>query len=112
MTENDDIPDFSTRPNPHEIVKDDGPHSVLIRLHQRDWNVIKTLLKRDGLSFQKFVSLCSGAYLDGDMNIVKCIRTYRTIDKIPLNQVSKGVFSNRERADIYAELERAEKEGK
>ena len=104
-----DLPEFSTKPNERDIVKDDK-HSVLVRLHTRDWSMIKLMLKRDDLSFQHFISLVSRAYMDGDPDIIKTMRRYRTLELIPEDKVSRGVFSNRERAEIYAELERKEDE--
>jgi lambda repressor-like predicted transcriptional regulator len=102
----DNVPEFSTKPNERDVVKEDGPHAVLVRLHQNDWNMIKLMLRRDGLSFQRFVALLARAYMDGDPDIIKCIRRYRTLELIPEGEVSRGVFSNRERAEIYAELEK------
>lgn len=102
----DELPDFSTKPKDRDIVKEDGPHAVLVRVHQADWNILKVMLKRDELSFQKFVAHCARAYLDGDPDIVRAVRRYRTLDVMPHGEVSKGVFSNRERAEIFAELEK------
>jgi hypothetical protein len=99
-------PEFSTKPP--KVNRDIGPHSVLVRLHQSDWEMLQVMLKRDGLSFQKFASYCARAYMDGDPNIIKCIRTYRSLDLVPRDQVEKGVFSNRERLQIYEELEKSQ----
>lgn len=107
----DNIPEFSTKPPASDVIIKDGPHAVLVRLHQSDWNMIRLMLRRDGLSFQRFVSLVSRAYMEGDVDIIKCVRRYRTLELIPEGEkTAKGVvWSNRERANIYAELE---KEGK
>lgn len=106
-------PEFSTRPPEDYARKDKStPHGIMVRLHQNDWELLSLMLRRDGLSFQKFVSLVSKAYLDADPNLIKSIRTYRELELIPKDQREKGVFSNRERQAIYAELEKQQKESK
>lgn len=101
----DELPDFSTKPKEVDIIKEKGPHTVLVRVHQSNWNTLKLMLKRDELSFQGFVTYCAQAYLDGDPDIIRAVRRYRTKELIPESE-SKGVFSNRERAEIFAELEK------
>jgi hypothetical protein len=84
----------------------------MVRIHQNDWEVLRVMLKRDGLSFQKFVYLCSRGYLDADPALLKSIRTYRELELVPKDQRDKAVFSNRERMQIFAELEEQEKGSK
>lgn len=105
-------PEFSTKP-PEDIVRRDksNPHGIMVRLHQNDWEMLRVMLRRDGLSFQKFVNFCSRAYMDADPAIIKCLRTYRELELVPKDQRARGVFSNRERAEIYAQLEKEKKEG-
>ena len=104
--EETDLPEFSTKPSEERArVDKKAPHTVLVRLHQNDWEMLRLLLRRDGMSFQKFVSLCSRAYLEADPAIIKSIRTYRELELVPQDQRDKAVFSNRERMQIYAELE-------
>ena len=114
MTDETIPPEFSTKPVETDRIKKDksDPHGIMVRLHQNDWDLLKVMLKRDGLSFQKFISLVSKGYLEADPNIIKCLRTYRSLELVPQDQVARGVFSNRERQQIYAELEAAEKESK
>jgi len=81
----------------------------MVRLHQNDWELLRVMLRRDGLSFQKFVSLCSKAYLEADPNLIKSLRTYREYERVPKDQRERGVFSNRERMEIYNELEKESK---
>jgi len=106
----DELPEFSTKPDEFELVQEPERHEILVRLHQNDWNMLKLMLKRDELSFQKFVSMCSRSYLDADPDLLRCIKRYRTLAMIPEHEQRKGVFSNRERAEIYAELEKESKE--
>ena len=104
-------PEFSTRPPEDHTRKPKGdPHGIMVRLHQNDWELLRVMLRRDGLSFQKFISLCSKAYLEADPHLIKTLRTYREYELVPKDQREKGVFSNRERADIYRELEQQENE--
>jgi hypothetical protein len=103
-------PEFSTKPAEDFVRKDPKvPHNIMVRIHQSDWELMRVMLRRDGLSFQKFATLCSKAYLEGDPNIVKSIRTYREYALVPKDQQEKGVFSNRERAEIYNTLEKEDK---
>ena len=104
-------PEFSTKPPEKDrlIKSSSDPHGIMVRLHQNDWDLLKVMLRRDGLSFQKFTSLVSRAYIEADPNIIKCLRTYREFDMLPKEQKAKGVFSNRERAEIYAALEAEQK---
>ncbi len=99
-------PEFSTRP-PEDYTRRDPklPHNIMVRLHQNDWDLLRVMLRRDGLSFQKFVSLVSKAYLEADPHLIKALRTYRELELIPKDSREKGVFSNRERAAIYDALE-------
>ena len=110
MTEETLPPEFSTRPPEEHTRKDPKlPHNIMVRLHQNDWELLRVMLRRDGLSFQKFVSLCSKAYLEADPAIIKSIRTYREYELVPKDQRERGVFSNRERMEIYHELEKESK---
>ena len=105
MSEESLPPEFSTRPDQTTKRKSD-PHGIMVRLHQNDWELLRVMLRRDGLSFQKFISLCSKAYLEADPHLIKTLRTYREYELVPKDQKEKGVFSNRERAEIYAQLEK------
>ena len=106
------LPIFSTKPE--KIFKNTGEayHQLPARITMGDWKMIKVMLRREALTFQKFMSLCVRAFIEGDPNLVRCIKTYRELEMVPADEVNKGVWSNRERADIYAQLEQTETKGK
>ena len=85
---------------------------AIVRIHENDHRVLKVLLKKDKLSFQKLVYYCVRAYLDGDPYLLKMVKNYRELEAVPKDIQDKHVLSHRERADIYKELESAEKESK
>lgn len=89
--------------------KDVNLKQAIVRLHVHDHTMLKAMLKKDKLSFQKFIFLCVRAYLDGDPQLLKCLKTMRELDTVPLDLRDKHVLSHRERSDIYKELETAQK---
>jgi len=85
---------------------------AIVRIHENDHRVLKVLLKKDRLSFQKLVNYCVRAYLDGDPYLLKVVKNYRELEAIPRDVKDKHVLSHRERSSLYDELEAAEKESK
>lgn len=96
-------------PSTKKSYKDTNLKAAIVRLHVHDHKMLKLMLKKDELTFQKFIFLCVRAYLDGDPQLLKCLKTMRELETIPLDIRDKHVLSHRERADIYKELEAEQK---
>lgn len=90
----------------------DHSKQVLARLHEDDHRVLRVMLKRDKLSFQKFVALCVRGYLDADPYMLQFLRIARELDAIPEGVRDKYALSMRERNQLFEEIEQAQKEGK
>jgi hypothetical protein len=88
---------------------DDNSKQMLIRVHKHEHTMLKVLLKKDKLTYQRFAVYCVQAYLDGDPHFLKMLRTYRELDTVPQDVRDKHVLSQRERSAIFDELEREEK---
>lgn len=86
----------------------DPTKQAIVRLHQHDHSLLKVMLKKDKLSFQKLVGFCVRAYLDADPLLLKMIKTYRELEAIPQDVREKHVLSNRERQNILDEIEKGE----
>jgi hypothetical protein len=81
-------------------------HQVPIRIHPDDHKILMNLLKKDDMSYQKFISYCIKGYMDADPHMLKMVKTYREQDLIPRSAQEKHVMSHRERAAILDEIER------
>ena len=90
--------------------KEEVLRQMVIRLHHHDQAMLKVMLKKDELSFQKFALFCVRAYLDGDPHLLKMLKIYRELEAVPQDIRDKHVLSHRERQDIYKELEKAQAE--
>jgi len=97
-----------TIPEDDKVV--DNRKSTIIRLHKHDHTMMKVMLKKDKMSFQKFVFFCVRAFLDGDPDMIRMLKSYREMEKVPRDVQDKHVLSHRERTDIFRELEAAQKE--
>jgi len=89
--------------------KDVNTKQVLARIHPHDYTMLRVMLKKDKMSFQKFALFCVRAYLDGDPFIIKMLKNYRELESVPQDIQDKHVLSHRERQDIYKELETAQR---
>lgn len=100
--------DLSTIP-PEQRREEEPMQQCLVRVHKHDHQVLKALLKKDRLSFQKFVGYCVRGYLDADPYMLKFLKLSRQMDAIPADVRDKHILSHRERTQIYDELEELEK---
>lgn len=92
---------------PEGTAKEKDPaKQAIVRLHPNDHQVLKVVLKKDKMSFQKFVNYCVRGYLDADPNMLKFIKLARETDAIPRDIQDKHVLSQRERASILDEIEK------
>jgi hypothetical protein len=83
--------------------------SVICRIHPNDHPVLKVLLKKDRLTFQKFFEYVFRGYLDADPWLIKFLQTARELDEIPADVQNKHCLSHRERNSIYEALEQSER---
>lgn len=98
---------LSTIPEELKSEKQKDPAKMaIVRLHPNDHKVLKVVLKKDKLSFQKFVNFCVRGYLDADPNMLKMIKIMREEEAIPRDVKDKHVLSQRERANILDEIEK------
>jgi len=97
-----------TIPEDDKVV--DARKSAIIRIHKHDHTMLKIMLKKDRMSFQKFVLFCVRAFLDGDPDMIRMLKSYREMEKVPRDVQDKHMLSHRERTDIFRELEAAQKE--
>ena len=102
---------LSTIPDELVGLRKEPLKQAIVRIHENDHAVLKLMLKKDRMSFQKFVNLCVRGYLDGDPQFLRALKTFREQEAIPKDIKDKHVLSHRERADIYKELEASEKAG-
>lgn len=101
--------DFSTKPSVNiKNINSQKLHQIPIRIHPRDYELLKVMLKKDELSFQKFINFCVRGYMRGDPTMLKAIKMERELDLFPAEVKEKHVLSHRERAEIYNELEKGE----
>jgi hypothetical protein len=89
----------------------DQTKQAIVRLHKHDHVSMKVMLKKDKMSFQKFVAFCVRAYLDGDPQMLKMIKSYRELESVPRDFQEKHVLSSRERASILDEIEKGAASG-
>lgn len=65
------------------------------------------MLREEGLSLQKFISLCVGAYVRSDPRMRGLIEAYRRDQLVSERERDTGeVFSDKERAAILRDIER------
>lgn len=100
------IPRGFDKPKEKELLK-----QIPVRLHIHDHTMLMAMLKKDRMSLQKFISICVRAYLDGDPMMLKCVKNYRELEVVPREIKERHVLSHRERAHIFDELEKLQKEG-
>lgn len=110
MSENIDdrlstIPDNLKTPEKKDLIK-----QIPVRVHLHDHTMLTAMLKKDQMPLQKFIHYCITAYLDGDPMFLKTIKNYRELDTVPHHVKEKHILSHRERANIFDELERSQKE--
>jgi arsenate reductase-like glutaredoxin family protein len=86
----------------------DPTKQAIVRLHQHDHALLKVVLKKDKMSFQKLVGFCVRAYLDADPLLLKMLKTYRELEAVPKDVREKHVLSNRERQNILDQIEKGE----
>jgi hypothetical protein len=72
--------------------------------------LLKGLLRQDQLSFQTFVRLFIGGYLNAQATVIRALRELREENTVPQGVREKHVLSFRERASIFDAIE-AEQEG-
>lgn len=85
------------------------PISVIARMHPRDHPIIKRILKKDRLTFQKFFDYCLGGYMSADPYFLRFLKFARQADAVPTEMRDNHVLSFRERSSIFDEIEREEK---
>lgn len=76
-----------------------------IKLHPDDQRVLKKLLVDDDLSFQAFMEACVQAYLRGDPNMLKVVKDFRMLRRIPKEKLAEYLMSHRERERLLKEME-------
>lgn len=83
-----------------------------IRLHIHDHAMLMSLLKRDGMSLQKFMSYCVRGYLEAHPQMLKMLKDLRELDMVPKDVREKHMFSMRERMSLFDEIEKTGKDEK
>lgn len=115
MHESELIDELPERESTRPPTRPKGPEPIKqtpLRIHINDHRILVDLLKRDGMSIQKFMGYCVRAYIDAHPSMLKVIRDLRELDLVPKDIREKHVLSMRERMHIFDEIERSEKEEK
>jgi hypothetical protein len=76
-----------------------------IKLHPDDKRVLQKILIDDDLTFQAFMEACVQSYLRGDPNILKVVKDYKLISRLPKEKLAEYLLSHREREKLLRELE-------
>lgn len=100
--------DLSTIP---EVLRDLKPVKMtthFCRMHPDDSTVMKALLRKDRISWQKFFTYCAQGFMDADPYFLKFLKMARERDLVPQRLGKQHVLSNRARSQIYEELEQQE----
>lgn len=84
---------------------------IPFRLHRNDFLLMKKLLDNDGLKFQHFVTACVEAFLRGDPDVMRVVRSWREMSAVPKDDREKYTLSPRERDGILDSLDRSERRG-
>jgi hypothetical protein len=90
---------------PPEVKK--GPvaqKQLSIRMHPHEHSMLMMILKRDGLSFQKFYTFICAGYLNADPRVLSFLREQRELELLPQNVQDKHTLSWRERNKIFDEI--------
>lgn len=91
---------------PEGEIKKEPSKQCIIRLHPSEHKLMKVMLKKDKMSFQKFITFCVRGYLDADPQLIQAIKSYRELENVPQDIQDKHVLSHRERQSILDEIER------
>src|SRR3990172_700828 len=104
-----------------EVPVSDDPHSTIpaglealqskpvmkmipVRVHLHDHTLLRSLLKRDKMTFTKFTLICIKGYLDAHPHMIKMIKDYRALELVPQGVKDSHVLSFRERQALPAEI--------
>ena len=82
---------------------------VPYRIHLHEKTLLMQLLSNDGLRFQQLMDALVESYMRGDKEALHIIKTWKDMNIVPDELKEQFMLSQRERADILAELEKEDK---
>ena len=82
---------------------------VPYRIHLHEKTLLMQLLSNDGLRFQQLMDAFVESYMRGDKEALHIIKTWKDMNIVPDELKEQFMLSQRERADILAELEKEDK---
>jgi len=80
---------------------------IIARIDRKLVDELYGMLREEGITLQKFLSLCVEAYVRSDSRMRGLIEAYRRDQTVSHKEKSSGeVFSDKERASILRDIER------
>lgn len=80
------------------------------RIHMHEKALLKQLLSNDGLRFQQLVDAFVQSYMRGDREALHIVKLWKETNIVPDELKDQFMLSQRERAEIMAELEKEDEE--
>lgn len=88
----------------------DDWQQIPTRLHRNDYKMLKKVLFDEGMTYQTLVQCLVHAYLDGNPQVLKIVKTYKEALSVPAHQREAKTLSQRERDLLLKEIEDRQKQ--